>query len=687
VTHRGTIQGQPSRLRLRAGRAWSLAATVLVVATSLATATATAPSAQASGTPTTYQGHQYGAGGIIPTADKPQSKLWWNDGSWWALMLGSSTVNIYRLDSDHRWTNTGTVVDTRAASTGDALWTNGKLYVASRATGSGGSIRISRFSYSPTTRTYSLDGGFPVSISGSGTESVTIDRDSTGKLWITFTRSSRVWVSHTTTGDNKWRKPFQIPGFVGDAISKDDISSLISMGDRIGVLWSDQESSRFNFAYHRDGDPDSVWSSEVPLSGSRVADDHMNLKTMLGDDQGRLYAAVKTSNDAGDSGTAPLIFLLVRDTDGTWTRHAVARVQDDLTRPQIVLDRTHRELTVLMSQGGGGSVYAKTASLDNLTFADGLGSRFITYPGAAIRDVTVAKEPVNATTGIVAAAVDTSSRRYYHAELDVDPGTDLQSPTVVSTTPVDGATSASASTQPSATFSEQLAPATVTSQTVTLQGPEGSVAGTAVYDTATASARFVPAAALQPGATYVARASTGITDLAGNALTQDVSWTFSVAVPPSNTQVPPSDDTYVTSDQPSASFGTSTTLLVMGNPRTISYFKYDLSEFAGRAVTAATLQVPVAGNSSTGTQYVRLTANDSWSESTLTYDRKPAVKEVLGSLSGTTPWTTVSVPLDTAVVTSKLGGTLSIGVATTSTDDLLIASKESGTPVILTLEF
>ena len=34
-----------------------------------------------------------------PTSDKPQSKLWWNDGSWWADMWKSGTGwSIYRLD-------------------------------------------------------------------------------------------------------------------------------------------------------------------------------------------------------------------------------------------------------------------------------------------------------------------------------------------------------------------------------------------------------------------------------------------------------------------------------------------------------------------------------------------------------------------------------------------------------------
>ena len=47
------------------------------------------------------------------TGTKPESKLWFADGSWWSLMRVSAGVTIHRLGSDQRWTDTGTVVDPR----------------------------------------------------------------------------------------------------------------------------------------------------------------------------------------------------------------------------------------------------------------------------------------------------------------------------------------------------------------------------------------------------------------------------------------------------------------------------------------------------------------------------------------------------------------------------------------------
>jgi hypothetical protein len=106
------------------------------------------------GTPTSYKDHVYSSSANAPSADKPQSKLWYNEGAWWGLMVNAAgSVNIFELQANHTWRDTGTVVDERATSTGDALWTNGKLYVASRTGGSSGQIRVYSYSYDSTSRT------------------------------------------------------------------------------------------------------------------------------------------------------------------------------------------------------------------------------------------------------------------------------------------------------------------------------------------------------------------------------------------------------------------------------------------------------------------------------------------------------------------------------------------------------
>jgi chitodextrinase len=390
--------------------------------------------------PTTYRDHAYSSAVTSgPSADKPQSKLWFQDGAWWSIMLSPSdnTVHIFELRADHTWRDTGTVVDSRPNSTGDALWDQGadKLYVASRASGS--AARLMRLSYNPLTRRYAADPGYPVNISPGSSESITIAKDSTGKLWATFTRQSQVWVTHSTTSDQTWTTPFR-PPVTDTAITSDDISSIITMRGKIGVIWSDQVSQSFRFVTHTDGAPDTAagWGPlERPLAGTRLADDHINIKDIAADDDGKLYAAIKTSlgDDPSDPSNAALVALVVRNGAGEWSSHTVGTVADDLTRPMVLLDETNRQIHVFATfPVGGGVIYHKTSPIGNIGFGTGRGTPFVTWPGARVNDASGTKQPVNANTGIVVLANDASAFRYYHSELSLGPAppADTEAPSV-----------------------------------------------------------------------------------------------------------------------------------------------------------------------------------------------------------------------------------------------------------------
>ena len=53
-----------------------------------------------------YQGPSSAGAGTAATGSKPESKLWWNDGFWWASMFDSTSSRyaIFRLDrSTEAW--------------------------------------------------------------------------------------------------------------------------------------------------------------------------------------------------------------------------------------------------------------------------------------------------------------------------------------------------------------------------------------------------------------------------------------------------------------------------------------------------------------------------------------------------------------------------------------------------------
>jgi len=407
------ISHGPRRLRWRAGAAALLAfGLVQPVVTSLVTARP----AYAAG-PVTYQDQRYPSSVTAPTADKPQSKVWHHGGAWWGLLISAAkgVPSIHQLRSDHTWRDTGVAVDTRPTSTSDALSTSGKLYVAS---GAGGGAYFSRYTYDSSHHTYIADPGFPVRLVAKGTESVSIARDGTGKIWATFTQAGAVWVTHTTTSDATWKAPARVPN-ADTTVSSDDISGIVAFSHAIGIMWSDQQSSAFRFAIHADGASDSSWRVETPLSGESIADDHMNLKSIGNDAQGRVFAVVKTSyDDAGKPSTSPLIIVVARSSSGAWKSATAATIADRATRPQIALDGQHGTIYVLMTAPvTGGTIYYKSAALSSLSFPTGRGAVFMSWSGAVLNNVSTTKDPVDSSTGIVAIASDDVHKRYYHAEL------------------------------------------------------------------------------------------------------------------------------------------------------------------------------------------------------------------------------------------------------------------------------
>jgi methionine-rich copper-binding protein CopC len=120
---------------------------------------------------------------------------------------------------------------------------------------------------------------------------------------------------------------------------------------------------------------------------------------------------------------------------------------------------------------------------------------------------------------------------------------DTTPPTIVSTVPANLATNVSTTTTVSATFSEAMDPTTITGTTFALRvtATSTAVAGTVAYSPATNTATFTPSSPLSPGTTYTARITTGVRDLAGNALASQFEWTFITGTAPTVTAVVPAN--------------------------------------------------------------------------------------------------------------------------------------------------
>jgi VCBS repeat-containing protein len=336
---------------------------------------------------------------------------------------------IFKLDlTTQQWADTGVQIDARNNTRSDVLWDGTKLYVAthvfSETPATGNPSNLYRFSYDTSNDTYSLDAGFPAQINNWRTETLVLAKDSTGQLWATWTQQSQVFVNRSTGSDSTWGTPFALPG--GTGITADDVSSVVSFGgNRIGIMWSDQTADQMKFAVHQDSTAsDTTWSNpEVAVAGSNIADDHINLKA---DASGRVYAATKTSQSSGSN---PLILLLVRNAAGAWSTVVFGTVQDNQTRPIIVLHEARRQLYMFATWDQSGDViYMKETSMDSPSFAPGRGTAVI--DAADVNNATASKQSITDASGLLVQASADATDLHWHYWKPFEPANPLNLPPV-----------------------------------------------------------------------------------------------------------------------------------------------------------------------------------------------------------------------------------------------------------------
>jgi hypothetical protein len=368
-------------------------------------------------------------GTVAPTGTKrPESVVWWNDGSWWADMwdMHSQDFHIFRFsDSARRWIDTKTAVDRRINTDADTLWDGSHLYIATHkrvrdmepAVG-GSASYLFRFSYSHSKHRYTLDHGFPTVINRYRTETLVIDEDMTGRIWATWQQNNAIYVASMRATSRDWGSPFRLP-FQQAAVSVDDISSVVAFSGRIGVLWSNQGAGKdgFWFSIHRDGAPEKSWKPpEAALAGGREADDHINLKA---DSRGVVYAAVKTSNIH----SSPLILLLSRDLAGHWRSAIYGTAPFCQNRPTLVIDEGRQTVHMFATAPAppnhtctsrGGAIYEKSTPADDLSFRPGLGGMVLNDANdPLIHNASTSKRDVPARAGLLLLAVNQQTQEYW----------------------------------------------------------------------------------------------------------------------------------------------------------------------------------------------------------------------------------------------------------------------------------
>jgi PKD repeat protein len=556
-----------------------------------------------------FEGPSSTGAGSAPSGSKPESKLWWNDGFWWASMwdVGSGDFHIFKLNQGTQtWADTGVALDDRPSTRADTLWDGaaGKLYVASHrfseSPATGFPSRLYRYSYNAVTDTYTRDPGFPVSINNFRTETLVVDKDSSGQLWATWVQGGKVWVNTSVCNpgcnDASWGTAFSVNP---TNVKSDDISSLIAFGgNKIGVMWSNQNASADYFAVHADSAADNVWTIETALSGSGLADDHINLKT---DGSGRVFAAVKTSK----SGSAdPLDMLLVRSSGGAWSNAVIGLKRDHHTRPIVLLDETNGLVRVFATAPeSGGTIYEKTSPMSSISFAGGLGTPVVKDADHEVNNVTSTKQNVTSATGLVVLA-HSDGGLYFHNFESLGGGGGPSPPNASFT----------------ATPSSGVAPLAVQftdTSSGTVDSREWDFQNDGTVDSTAANPMFTYTS---PG-TYTAKLT--VSNTAGSDST-----TRTITVNPpggggSSLTFAPTDDAYVRQPNPNENAGAETTVRVYksGASDTQSYFRFTVAGVTG-PVQSVTLRLWVTDASNVaGSIYT--VADTLWTEGAITWATRP----------------------------------------------------------------
>jgi hypothetical protein len=374
-----------------------------------------------------------------PSGYKGESKLWFNDGIWWASMFDStsSAYHIFKHDrSTQAWTDTGVETDNRDSSRQDTLWDGTHLWVSSHAfvenAGFNTTVNVqpmefSRFSYNAGTDTYTLD--FTVNIENDErSETLVFDQGPAGDFWATWVQQPadgagrQVLVSHTTGScaaavSCVWTAPEQI----GPA-APDDVSTVIRFGSSIGVMWSDQQVLGGEAYRFRVRGPVSWEPIENASLGNKLADDHLNVKA---DAAGNVYAATKTKFFSPEK---PQTRLLVRSAaTGTWKDYLISPASNSRTRPIVVLDEGNNTIhvfetgphTIGGSGESGGDIYEKVSPLNAISFAVS-SARPVMHaesPDVILNNATASKQNVTSASDILVLASSATGqpiKTYWH---------------------------------------------------------------------------------------------------------------------------------------------------------------------------------------------------------------------------------------------------------------------------------
>ena len=261
---------------------------------------------------------------IHPTADKPQSKLWFMDGYWWAILPDSIGPTIWQR-TKKGWIDYPEITSTLIGVPGRAdVWADENEVTAVGVGDSSLTVfRLIKKTDKPVKWQAQILGQlYPQPLAP--IETATIARDDAGNWWVAATANSKVYVWFSDRSGKNWLSPVVL----AEGIDADDICTITPLKEGVGVIWSDQIRDEVSMRVHNNDDLPENWKEkEIIDSGNKTADDHLN--TVLTQD-GTLWV---TSKNSVDKAGKPQFVLRKRSVQGKWTNIPYLILESRMKRP------------------------------------------------------------------------------------------------------------------------------------------------------------------------------------------------------------------------------------------------------------------------------------------------------------------------------------------------------------------
>ncbi len=263
------------------------------------------------------------------------------------------------------------------------------------------------------------------------------------------------------------------------------------------------------------------------------------------------------------------------------------------------------------------------------------------------------------------------------ASLTIQMYSDVTPPSVLSVSPVSGATGVAVSSPVTVTFSEAMDTTTVTGATFTVTAGGTPVPGTVGYSGTTAT--FTPTGNWNYSTSYAVTVTTGAEDLAGNAIASAYTWSFTTLAPVGTVSAP--------GFSPVAGTYTSAQSVTLSTSTSGAGIRYTTDGSTPTSTTGTVYSVPIAVSATTTIKAFAFLAG--WADSAVT----SGTYTILGTntASGTGAWNSATGVLSMTWTSSNftcngpdLGTQTNTGVTITSTtmtwpNDGMTWSRPSGT--------